>query len=97
MEPKKSRKQRAKIGGLCQQRMITNDVKHVVTSITAITANPAKKSNMKIENFDTMSNGSIRQVFMIKQKIKLFLKRVNWSEFAQYLINNSFKINLIYF
>ncbi|MFS7936993.1 hypothetical protein Hanom_Chr05g00422301 [Helianthus anomalus] len=52
---------------------------------------------MKIENFDTMSNGSIRQVFMIKQKIKLFLKRVNWSEFAPYLINNSFKTKLIYF
>jgi hypothetical protein len=45
IEPKKSRKQRARIGGLCQQRMITKEVRHVVTSITVITANPATKKN----------------------------------------------------
>lgn len=41
MDPKKRRKHKARSGGLCQQRMITNDVRQVVTSITAITANPA--------------------------------------------------------
>lgn len=41
MEPKKRRKQRATMGGLCQQRMMTKEVRQVVTSITAITANPA--------------------------------------------------------
>lgn len=44
MDPKKRRKHKARSGGLCQQRMITNDVRQVVTSITAITANPANNS-----------------------------------------------------
>lgn len=41
MEPKKMRKLRARSGGLRQQRIITNDVREVVTSITVITASPA--------------------------------------------------------
>jgi hypothetical protein len=47
MDPKKSRKARARTGGLCQNRTITRDVRNVVTSITVITASPAeKKSNL---------------------------------------------------
>lgn len=41
MEPKTRRKARARRGGLCQQRIMTRDVRHVVTSITVITAKPA--------------------------------------------------------
>lgn len=54
MDPKKSRKHKATSGGLCQQRMITNDIRQVVTSITAITANPAidRKPNVKIMSTD---------------------------------------------
>ena len=41
MEPKKRRKARARKGDLFQQRIITREVRHVVTSITDITAKPA--------------------------------------------------------
>nr|GMC61817.1 hypothetical protein Iba_chr02bCG23670 [Ipomoea batatas] len=50
MEPKRRRKQRARMGGLCQQRMMTSEVRHVVTSITAITANPAMDRENDILN-----------------------------------------------
>lgn len=41
MEPKKKRKQRAKNGDLCHLKIMTKEVRHVVTSITVITAKPA--------------------------------------------------------
>ena len=44
MEPKPRRKQSANKGGLCQQRIITREVRDVVTSITVITARPAGQS-----------------------------------------------------
>uniref|UniRef100_A0A0A9CT27 Si660001f06 n=1 Tax=Arundo donax TaxID=35708 RepID=A0A0A9CT27_ARUDO len=40
MDPKKRRKAKARIGGLCQHRTMTRDVRNVVTSITVITASP---------------------------------------------------------
>lgn len=48
IEPKKSRKVIAIIGGFCQQMMITKDVRHVVTNITVITANPATNKKKKL-------------------------------------------------
>lgn len=41
MEPKARTKASASRGGLCQHRIITKDVRQVVTIITVITAKPA--------------------------------------------------------
>lgn len=42
MEPKKNMKPRANKTLLFQHKMITRDIRHVVTSITVITARPAR-------------------------------------------------------
>lgn len=47
MEPKKRRNARANNGDLCQQRIITRDVRQVVTSITVMTASPVLQEQRK--------------------------------------------------
>lgn len=46
MEPKARRNVRARNGGLFQHRIMTREVRHVVTNITDITARPASHANI---------------------------------------------------
>lgn len=48
MEPKKNIKQMARKTLLCQHRIITRDIRQVVTSITVITAKPVHKKKMML-------------------------------------------------
>lgn len=41
------------IGGFCQQRIITKEVRHVVTNITVITANPATNKDLLLVDQET--------------------------------------------
>lgn len=46
MVPKKMMKPNARKMLLCQHRTITRDIRHVVTSITVITANPVQRTTI---------------------------------------------------